>query len=83
MKRWREHHDQSVVHCVAAIAAGEFTLCGLALEGERGDTPMQETRDLIRCQDCESIILHCKMVKPAEINKISRRHIEAKRTQRR
>lgn len=79
MKRWREFHDKSAVHCEAAIAPGEYTLCGLALEGENGDTPMEETRDLIRCPDCEGIILHCKLVKPAEINKFSRRMIEVKR----
>lgn len=36
----------------------------------------------IRCTRCETIILHCKMIKPAEINQFSRRKIEASRTKR-
>jgi len=79
MKRWRELHDKSIVHAESAGGV-DYTLCGDALEGENGDTPMELTRDLIRCGRCEAIILHCKMIKPAEINKFSRRRIEAART---
>jgi hypothetical protein len=81
-KRLREFHDKSIVHAAAPGAAG-FTLCGLALEGENGDAPMEETRDLIRCGNCEAIILHCKTIKPSEINKFSRRRLEAARAARR
>jgi len=79
VKHWREPNDKSVVHCEGAIASGEFTLCGRALEGERGDEQMEITRDLIRCPDCEAIIAHCKIIKPSEINQFSRRRLKARR----
>lgn len=75
MKRWREFHDKSVVHCEAVIAAGEYTLCGFALEGETGDDPMEETRDLINCKSCEAIITYCKRIPPSAINRFSRRRV--------
>lgn len=83
MKRWRDHYTEKLVHAQGAIAAGEFTLCGRPIEGVNGDEPMEKTTDLIQCPACEAIILHCKMIKPAEINKTSRRKIEAARTRKR
>lgn len=55
------------VHCEGAVAAGEFTLCGLALEGERGDAQMTETPAGIDCRNCVAIIEQCKRVRNGEI----------------
>lgn len=79
MKRWRDYYAEKLVHAQGAIAGGEFTLCGRALEGVNGDEPMTETRELIQCPACEAIIAHCKIIKPTEINQISRRRLEAQR----
>lgn len=75
LKRWRDHYTEKLVHAVGAIARGEFTLCGRALEGVNGDEPMTETRELIQCPACEAIIAHCKLIKPSEINPRSRRRL--------
>ena len=49
-------------------AAGEFTLCGLAPEGERGDEYMVEVAGPIDCKNCIGIIRHCKSLKKYQIN---------------
>lgn len=61
-----------VIHCVGAVAAGEFSLCGLALEGERGDTPMIEIHKSIDCRNCIATIEHCKSIRNREIRALFR-----------
>ena len=79
MTRWRDHYAEKLVHAEGAIATGDFTLCGRALEGVNGDEPMEKTNDLIQCPACEAIIAHCKIIKPSEINLLSRRRLAARR----
>lgn len=45
----------------------DYTLCGHALEGERGDTPMVETNEGIDCDRCIGIINHCRRVRGGQI----------------
>ena len=68
MKRFREFHDKSIVHSEGPDGC-DYTLCGLALEGENGDEPMEETRDRIRCPGCIATINFCKSIKASEINR--------------
>lgn len=56
-----------VVHCEGVVAGGEFTLCGLALEGERGDAVMADTFEGIDCANCIAIIRHCRNVRGGQI----------------
>ncbi len=66
MKRWKDFHDDKLVHAEGAIAARDFTLCGRALEGVNGDQPMTETGDRINCPACQATIVHCKKFQPVE-----------------
>ncbi len=61
------------VHCEGAQAAGEFTLCGAALDGENGDKQMLETMDPINCPNCIGIIRHCQSVRGNQIKSKRRR----------
>ena len=79
MKHWRDMEEAGLIHCQGAIAAGEYTLCGRALEGPDGDREMKLTCDPIDCPSCEAIIAHCKIIKPAEINRSGRRRLEIHR----
>jgi hypothetical protein len=54
------------VHCCEPGSVG-YTLCGVAEEGERGDTPVRETYANIDCDDCITIIRFCKRVRDSEI----------------
>jgi hypothetical protein len=54
---------EGATHLDGATAAGEFTLCGLAQEGERGDQQMVETSGPIDCPTCVGIIRYCKGLK--------------------
>ncbi len=55
-----------VVHCEGADG-NDYTLCGEALEGVNGDTPMVETQEGIDCGRCIGIIQHCRRVGRGEI----------------
>jgi hypothetical protein len=72
IRRWRDYYSEKLVHAEGAIASGEYTLCGRALEGVNGDEPMEETRDLIHCPACQAIIAHCKTIKATEISRSKR-----------
>ena len=62
-QHWQERNG--VVHC-EGINAGDYLLCGLAPEGERGDTPVSETFAKIDCGQCVAIIEFCRRVRPGE-----------------
>lgn len=52
--------------------AGEYTLCGLALEGDcevNKNSPAIETSKKINCKNCIAIINFCKSIKKTEITK--------------
>lgn len=63
MKHWREHDGR--IHCEEA-GGGGYTLCGAALEGERGDQHMTDTAATINCRECVGIIEFCKRVRGGE-----------------
>lgn len=70
MKRWEERcadrRPRIRIHAGGA-SGNDYTLCGCALEGENGDTEMDEvTRGRINCPDCIGIIRHCKTI-PARL----------------
>ena len=53
------------VHATGVAAAGEFTLCGLAAEGEAlegGDSPpiFACPGEIVTCDECRRIIEHCR-----------------------
>jgi hypothetical protein len=54
------------VHC-EGCAGADFTLCGLAPEGENSDTPMVETSVSITCNRCIGLIHFCKRIRASEI----------------
>lgn len=60
------------VHCEGADGV-DCTLCGLALEGERGDTPMAEVHKGIDCERCITTIYFCKRIRNGEIKALFRR----------
>lgn len=68
-RRWRDYYSEKLVHADGAIAIGEFTLCGRALEGVNGDEPMTRTSELIQCPMCEAIIAHGKRIRQSAIRK--------------
>lgn len=61
-----------VIHCEGPDGA-DYSLCGLALEGERGDTPMTDTAEDIDCGRCIATIRFCKRVRDGEIKAPFRR----------
>jgi len=40
----------------------DMTLCGVALEGERGDNQMLRTRRRVTCTQCIGTIRYCKTI---------------------
>ena len=73
-KHWKD--SDRVVHCDTSDGV-DYTLCGEALEGERGDTPMTETFEGIDCPRCIDIIRFCQKVRPGEIKMPSERRRRA------
>lgn len=68
----KHHLDcDGVVHCEENGGAG-YTLCGLALEGERGATPMTDTAARINCGECVAIIKFCQRVRAGEFESTAR-----------
>jgi hypothetical protein len=67
-KHMREFTDKSVVHCDGPDG-NDYTLCGLALEGENGDEPMEETNWRVTCKQCIGTIAYCKAVRSKELQK--------------
>ncbi|MDB5656662.1 MAG: hypothetical protein JWQ94_4275 [Tardiphaga sp.] len=64
--RWHEATpDGTVIHCGPAVG-GDSTLCGFAMEGERGDHPLAAVMlGKINCPSCVAIIRFCKAVPAA------------------
>lgn len=63
MRKYREETPNGpLLHCEASNG-DDRTLCGCALEGENGDTPMQLTpRGRINCSDCTQVINFCQTI---------------------
>ena len=69
-EHWR-YHD-GIVHC-EGIGAGDYLLCGLAPEGERGDEGDATTTVMkINCQHCIAIIEFCKRIRLGEYARTQR-----------
>jgi hypothetical protein len=47
------------VHAGGAIG-NDTTLCGDALEGENGETPLSQTRATLSCLRCINIVAYCR-----------------------
>lgn len=69
MKHWVD--NDNAVHCEGASGT-DFTLCGLAPEGEcppgvRADACMRLTDAKITCEACIGVIAFCRKVRPGEV----------------
>lgn len=62
IKRWLD--IENVTH-VEGGTGNDMTLCGLALEGENGDTEMLEITSRINCPDCLHVINHARKIPKA------------------
>lgn len=45
----------------------DFTLCGDAMEGEKGDEEMEPTTARINCERCIRVIIYAKSIRAPEI----------------
>lgn len=64
VERYADH--TGIVHFMG-IFGGDYTLCGDALEGEKGDTPMAKTREKVDCENCKGVVAYCKAIGKTEI----------------
>lgn len=74
MERYREETiGGQVIHC-GSVDGTDFTLCGLALEGENGDEPMTKVeRGKVSCLRCCTIIRFCKTVPLSKVESLALR----------
>lgn len=51
------------VHFTGATG-GDFTLCGLTLDGDTVTTgDFKPTKDKVSCRDCQEIVTYCKSIR--------------------
>lgn len=62
ISRYSEVVDRYAVIHAGASAGNGVTLCGVALEGEHGDSQMMRTRRRITCLRCVGIIKYCRTI---------------------
>lgn len=62
---------EGAVFHLEAPGGNDYTLCGAALEGERGDSPMEEISDSggrqVTCAECIRIVEHCWRLRKSKI----------------
>jgi hypothetical protein len=63
MRKYRENTSDGPLIHVNCANGDDRTLCGAALEGLNGETPMQLVKTgKINCADCGRIINHCQLI---------------------
>lgn len=60
--RYSEVVDRHAVIHAGPSEGGDYTLCGMATDGEDGNTQMLRTRRRITCIRCIGIIHYCKSI---------------------
>ena len=55
-----------IIHCEGVIGT-DYTLCGAAMEGVRGNEIMTETRASINCSQCITVIKFCQKIRAGEL----------------
>ena len=57
---WSEP-ETGLIHC-DGYDGNDYVLCGVAVEGENGDSHMRETIRRVTCPSCISLIQFCKAI---------------------
>jgi hypothetical protein len=62
IRRFSEVRDRNAVIHADGFGGNDYTLCGMATDGEDGSSLMLVTRRTVTCADCVGIINYCKSI---------------------